>query len=140
MPLDSVPFLTVLTVPLSLASPTIFLRAHSIALSMSLMKILSTLVPIQTPRDSTCHRSPSRHRAFDHYCLDATIQSLPYPPNRAFFKSISLQVREKYVVAHYVYVKGLTEVQRDNTSSSAGSKKTKHLSRNTVIETQASVI
>ncbi|KAK4830182.1 hypothetical protein QYF61_008973 [Mycteria americana] len=68
-------------------------------------------------RDTTCHPSPSGHGAVDHYCLDATIQPIPPPPNRPPIKSVSLQFREKDVVGDCV--KGLTEIQIDDIHSSS---------------------
>ena len=63
-------------------------------------------------RDTSCHRSSSGHDTVDHYPLDATIQSIPHPPNSLLVKSISFQCREKDVVGDRV--KGLTEVQIDH--------------------------
>ncbi|KAK4815207.1 hypothetical protein QYF61_021826 [Mycteria americana] len=60
-------------------------------------------------RDTTCHRSPSGHRAIDRYPLDVTIQPVPYPLNSPPIESISPQFREKDVVGDCV--KGFAELQ-----------------------------
>ncbi|KAK4818403.1 hypothetical protein QYF61_012324 [Mycteria americana] len=83
------------TVPLSLVLSANLLRVHSIPLPMSLMKILNSIGP-----------------TIDRYPLDATIQTIPHPPNSPPIKSVSLQFREKDVVG--AHVKGLTEVQIDD--------------------------
>ncbi|KAK4818440.1 hypothetical protein QYF61_013127 [Mycteria americana] len=76
VPLDGIPSSSMLTTPHSLVSLANLLRVHSIPLSVSLMKILSSTGP-----------------TIDHYPLDATIQPIPHPLNSPPIKSISLQFK-----------------------------------------------
>jgi len=69
------------------------LAEGALDLTMSLMKILNSTGPSMDPRDTTCHRRPSGHRAVDHYPLAATIQPIPCPLNSPPIKPVSPHFR-----------------------------------------------
>lgn len=110
----------VTTVPLSLLSSANLLRVHSILLSMSLIKILSSIGLSTDPPRGQCptwHWSLSAHwhSPVDHYSLDITI--LPMNPlNSPPIKPTSLQFREGCCRGP---CQSLTQVQTDGTHSSS---------------------
>lgn len=89
-PLDaSLPFV-VSAAPLSLELHANMLRVHLIPLSASLLMLLNIT--------SSNMDSPPGHRAVDHNSLDASMQSISYPPNNPLFKFFSLQFSGNHVL------------------------------------------
>lgn len=77
------------------------------------MKVLDNTDPL---RDITCHWCPLGFQVINHYPLDVTAQSIPYPSNNSpSTESISLQFRAKDVVGDHI--KSFTEAQRDDICS-----------------------
>jgi len=100
------------TAPHSMVSSAILLRVHSITSSMPLIKMLEYWSQDRHLVDTTCLYAQVETADIDHNALAVTIQPIHYPPNSLYFKSISLQLREKDVLREHV--KDLAEVQVDD--------------------------